>query len=226
MFTRAFIWMGWSRDDWKFWWAQIVSLCALVVSGVFDITYWGNYLSIPISPTVLHWVMAVSAFVLWVSARHSATTLPSASAMASGDVPGSPVAKADDKVDVSKYGPLVLVLLLAAGSWGCAKAPPSLSPPGVAAFNALRVVRALDVVRDTAIDAEAQVPPLISTADTRTVIDFHEAALKTIAAVPSGWKATVLAGLDQLKTDIVPAAWARIQIYVNLLKAVIAEVAP
>lgn len=120
MLTRLFIWLGWSRDDWKFWWAQIVSLCALVVSGVFDITYWGNYLSIPISPTLLHWIMAVSAFVLWVSARHSATTLPSAQAMASGNVPGSPVAKADDKVDLSRLGSLILILALAGGMAGCA----------------------------------------------------------------------------------------------------------
>ena len=91
MFTRLFIRFGWSRDDYKFIWAQIVSICALVVSGLFDITYWGNYLSIPISPTLLHWIMAVSAFVLWVSARHSSTTMPSAQAMASGSVPGSPL---------------------------------------------------------------------------------------------------------------------------------------
>lgn len=130
------------------------------------------------------------------------------------------------KADVitSKIVPMVLIVLLAGGvTLGCAKAPPTLSPPGVAAFNALRVGHAVDIVRDTATDAEVQ--KLISTADTRLIVDWHSAVVKTIAAVPGGWKATVLAAIDQLKTDILPAAWQRIAIYIDLLKAIIKEVA-
>ena len=145
MLTRLFIYLGWSRDDWKFWWAQIVSLCALVVSGVFDITYWGDYLGLPVSPLVLHWIMALSAFVLWVSARHSATTLPSASAMASGAVPGSPVAKSDDKIDVAKYGPLVLAVLLVSGAWGCATA----NGRHIATVSVVAAHATLSAVQDT-----------------------------------------------------------------------------
>ena len=128
------------------------------------------------------------------------------------------------KADVvkSQIGSVVLIALLASGAVGCAKAPPELSPQGVAAFNALRVGHALDIIRDTAIDAEAQ--HLISTDDTRKIVDWHSAAVRTIVAVPDGWKATVLAGLDQLKTDLLPATWARIRIYVDLFLAVVQEV--
>lgn len=116
---------------------------------------------------------------------------------------------------------MLLFVLLAAG---CAKAPPTLSPSGAAAFNALRVVRVLDLVRDTAIDAHAQTPPLIATEHTRAIVRWHAATLKTIAAVPDGWRATVLAGLVTLEQDLPPDVWAKIAIYVTLVRTVIQEV--
>lgn len=115
---------------------------------------------------------------------------------------------------------LSLVVLAA-----CASAPPALSPPGNAAFQAIKVVRTLDVVRDIAISANEQAPPLISTGNTRKIVTWHLAALKTIGAVPGGWKPTVLAGLDQLEKAVPPAEWAHVEIYVRLLRTVIAEVA-
>lgn len=119
----------------------------------------------------------------------------------------------------------VLVILLIAAA-GCAKAPQTLSPSGAAAFNALRVVRVLDLVRDTAIDAHAQTPPLIATEHTRIIVRWHAAALKTIAAVPDGWKATVLAGLVTLERDLPPDVWAKIALYITLARTVIQEVGP
>lgn len=120
MLTNLFIRFGWSRDDLKWGLLQLSTVAALISSNVFDVPYWCAYLGIPLSPTVLHWIFALSALVLWVSGRYNSSPLPSANAMASGNVPGSPVAKADDKVDVSKIGPLVLVLILAGGAVGCA----------------------------------------------------------------------------------------------------------
>lgn len=117
---------------------------------------------------------------------------------------------------------LVLVLVLVAAS--CAKAPPSLSPAGTAAFQATRVVKALDVLSDFVIAAEAQTPKVISTANTRTIGNFVTAAAKTIDAAPGGWKPTVLAGLDQLQHDILPAEWQRVLPYVTLIKALIQEI--
>jgi hypothetical protein len=116
-----------------------------------------------------------------------------------------------------------LALVLTAPS--CAKAPPSLSPTGTAAFQATRVVKALDVLQDFAIAAEAQTPKLLTTEHTRTVIDFVAASVKTIGAVPSGWKPPVVAALAQLQKDVLPAEWARLLPYIALVQSLI-EVTP
>lgn len=91
--TNLFIRLGWSRDDLKWPATQIVTVAALISSNVFDIPYWSAYLGIPVSPTVLHWILALSALVLWIAGQHSATSLPSRQAMASGMVPGAPTSK-------------------------------------------------------------------------------------------------------------------------------------
>jgi hypothetical protein len=119
---------------------------------------------------------------------------------------------------------VLTAMLTAIALFGCAKAPPTLSPAGAAAFQATRVVKALDVLRDFAIEAEAQNPKVLSTANTRKVVTFHESAVKTIGAVPGGWKPTVTAGLDQLQHDVSAADWQRVVPYVNLIKALIAGV--
>lgn len=108
--------------------------------------------------------------------------------------------------------------------FGCAKAPPTLSPAGAAAFQATRVVKALDVLQDFAIGAEAQTPKLLSTDNTRKVVTYVGASVKTIDAVPGGWKPTVLAGLTALEHEVPAAEWSRIVPYVNLVKALIAGV--
>jgi len=116
---------------------------------------------------------------------------------------------------------LIASVVIAVALGACAKAPPTLTPVGAAAYHATQVVKALDVLRDAAIDAEAQTPKLISTDNTRKVINFHEAAVKAIQASPGGWKPTVLAALDQLQHDILPAEWNRILPYVSLVKSLI-----
>lgn len=90
---------------------------------------------------------------------------------------------------------LVLLVVWVAG---CRPAPPTLSPEGKAAFHATRVIQVLDVFRDAAIAANSVTPPIVTTASTREVVLWHKTALKTIAAVPTGWQATVKAGLFEL----------------------------
>ena len=116
------------------------------------------------------------------------------------------------------------VVILAASLLSCAKAPTALSPSGTAAFHATRVVKALGVLQDFAIAAEAQTPKLLSTDNTRKVVNFVGSAAKTIDAVPAGWKPTVMAGLVQLQADLPPPDWARVAPYVQLIKVLIAEV--
>jgi hypothetical protein len=105
---------------------------------------------------------------------------------------------------------------------GCAKAPPSLSPAGQADFNKTRVVKALDLVRDTAVDAEAA--HVISTDDTRQVVLWHKSAVSVVAGSETGWKGTVTTTLDQVVTHLKPEAQTKLGPYVALLKALIAEV--
>ena len=82
----------------------------------------------------------------------------------------------------------------------------------------------LGVLQDFAIAAEAQTPKLLSTDNTRKVVNFVGSAAKTIDAVPAGWKPTVMAGLVQLQADLPPPDWARVAPYVQLIKVLIAEV--
>jgi hypothetical protein len=139
---------------------------------------------------------------------------------------GIPLGSVSDAVRSRFLAAVLAVGLLGAttGQISCAGSVvsrPALSPAGETAYQARRVVQALDVLRDAATDAEAQTPKLISTANTRKIVDFHESAVKTIGAVPGGWRPTVSAGLTQLQADLPPADWSRIAPYVTLVKALI-----
>lgn len=106
---------------------------------------------------------------------------------------------------------------------GCAKAPPNLSPAGVAAFNNTRITKGLDLLRDTAIDANAQTPPLISEATAGKVVRYHKLAI-TALHDGVGSPSTLKQGLDNLVKDLPPRESALLSPYVTLLKAVIDEV--
>lgn len=129
---------------------------------------------------------------------------------------------------------LVVALSLSALSLpACGTNPPpatdptvNLSPSGRAAYQATRVVKALDVLRDIAISAEEQTPKLMSTNSTRKVVLYHQAIVKTIRAVPDGWLAVAMEGLEQLRKDIPGEEWKQIDPYVRLVLAVYAEVRP
>ena len=145
----------------------------------------------------------------------------------------------------------ILMFLLAAGllcgaavvSTGCVKTPPALTPDAAVAYQATRVVKVLDVVRDAAIAANELSPPAISTNDTRTVVLWHKTAVQTIAATPEGWKPTVKTSIylltcaadayvaapgvpppSQCQPQIPAAAVIRLMPYVTLVLVIIAEV--
>jgi hypothetical protein len=90
MLTNLLIKFGFSRDDAIWFWLQVVSVAGLISSNVFDVPYWAAYLHVPLSPTALHWIFAVTALVMYVAGRHDTSPLPSAAAMEFGMVPGSP----------------------------------------------------------------------------------------------------------------------------------------
>lgn len=115
----------------------------------------------------------------------------------------------------------ILILALAVG---CAKAPPDLTPEASAAFKGTQAVKALDALRDAAVAANAQVPPLLSTEVTRTVVLYHQSTVKIVQAAPAGWKAAAMATLDEVTKNLSPHDKALLQPYVTLVKLVIGEV--
>lgn len=106
----------------------------------------------------------------------------------------------------------------------CASAPPNLSSRGQAAFQAHRVVKALDALRDVAIDANKQTPPLVSTDITRRVVLMHRGALTAIDQQPVGWQASVVAGLDGLDAALTADERRQLGPFVFLAKTLIGEV--
>lgn len=120
--------------------------------------------------------------------------------------------------------PLLALALIMTISACASHTPPTLSPAGVAAFNATKVVKALDVLRDTAVAANAQVPPLVTEDSTRAVVTYHRAAVTTIGATPSGWAPTVRIGLDAVAQALSPAERQQLAPYIALLKTLIAKV--
>lgn len=123
---------------------------------------------------------------------------------------------------------LIAVLSLSLMISACANNPKpavdatvNLSSSGQAAFTATKVVKALDVLRDVAIDAEKQTPKLLSTENTRKVVRYHESAVKAIGAVPGGWKPVVTKGLDELAKQIPPNEWGPLEPFAGLIRAVL-----
>lgn len=121
----------------------------------------------------------------------------------------------------SRFAVLILAALVVCG---CRHAPPGSSPRAHAAFQGTQVIKTLDLLRDYATDANAQVPPLISTVTTRKIVIYHRSAITTIHDIPNGWKPTVLTGLDEVQKNLPPDDASKVAPYVALIKAVIAEV--
>jgi hypothetical protein len=111
---------------------------------------------------------------------------------------------------------------------GCVHAPATLTPQGTADFNATQVIKTLDLLRDAAINANAQTPPLLTTPTTRKIVNFHALALKTIDASRSGWKPAVSVALFQLMADpsLLPTEVQFLQPYFNVAKAIIDAYTP
>lgn len=120
---------------------------------------------------------------------------------------------------------LIFAAILGLVFGGCAtNEAPATSPQGQAYQKATRVVQSLDVLRDAAVSLNDVRPDLLSTDNTRLIVQFHKSAVKTIAAVPEGWKAIIAVELDNLKTHIPDKEYLRIAPYVALTKALIEEV--
>jgi hypothetical protein len=124
----------------------------------------------------------------------------------------------------------LLVILTFVASMGfvwtvqsCATAPP-LGPVAAADFQKTRVIKALDVFRDFAIDGEAAKPQVISTDTTRKIVTYHQATLKILDAAGSDWRSLVATSLDALTPTLPEKDRPKVAPYVALVKALLLEV--
>jgi hypothetical protein len=108
---------------------------------------------------------------------------------------------------------------------GCAaNRPPNLSPTGIAAYTNTRIIQGIDVLRDTAVLANKQQPPLLSEATTRQVVLWHRSALQLINTDTAGWPALVQTGLTEVLSRASPAEAQTLAPYVALIKTLLTEV--
>lgn len=114
---------------------------------------------------------------------------------------------------------IALVLTLALMTSACAvtqwhgRSTAQLTTPGIVALHSLEVVKVLDVVRDLAIDGEAE--KIIAVDDARKIVTVHRSILLTIKEAPSGWKRTVTKALEELLADLSPSAKKVVGPYIN-----------
>lgn len=118
---------------------------------------------------------------------------------------------------------LTFTILLAL-TLGCTNAPPNLTPAGVAAFHGTQAIKALDMLRDVAIDSNALIPPLLSTDSTRRVVLYHKSAITIIHSTPTGWRPTVRAGLLELQTQLPEPERTQLAPYILLAQTLMQEI--
>ena len=118
----------------------------------------------------------------------------------------------------------LVLALCALPSTGCVKAPPTLGPEAAQDFQKTRLIKALDVFRDFAIDGEAATPKAVSTELARKVVTYHQATLKIVDAAGTDWKSLVRTSLTAFVATLSQSDQAKVAPYVNLVSAILAEV--
>lgn len=103
-------------------------------------------------------------------------------------------------------------------------APPNLSPAGVTAWQATKVIKALDVVRDIAVDASHTTPPLVAHATMLKVVAWHKTAITIAHDSPSGWVGTVKSSLTATQQLLTPAEHKQLDPYFALAVVLLNEV--
>lgn len=121
---------------------------------------------------------------------------------------------------------LVLALVLfvpACGTDLAPKAPAGVTPQVAAKFYATYAQKDLDVIRDAANDMANTTPPIITGQTLLVIVDWHEALAKVVHEAPSGWQATVLTGLEELRKKLAPSDAAKFKPYIDAAKTFIQE---
>lgn len=116
---------------------------------------------------------------------------------------------------------VVSLLVLAAS---CVHPPATASPAAQRAFYNTRVVKVLDLTMTTAQDASAATPPVVSVDAARIVTEWVRSSVVVVDAAADGWRATVLATLDQAAARLSATERAVLEPYFALVKTLLAEV--
>lgn len=74
--TSLFLKFGWTRDDAKWLWIQILTLGTLISSGVFDLASWFTYIGVPVTEITIHRILAVVAVILYIGGKFDKSSLP------------------------------------------------------------------------------------------------------------------------------------------------------
>lgn len=103
-------------------------------------------------------------------------------------------------------------------------APPNLSPAGVTAWQATKVIKALDVVRDIAVAAEETSPPLLAHATMLKIVAWHKTAITITHAAQAGWVEAVKTSLTATQDLLAPAEKQQLGPYFSLATILLNEV--
>jgi hypothetical protein len=201
------------------WKAEPTLLLSAVSAGIALLLAFG----VPVTKEQMGAIMAFVAAVLGLINRAQVTSPASLQNMTPKDLATAQDAAQPVK-DITKKLPIVLVALMLGSSMACASAPPNLTPQATQAFYNTRVTKVLDLLRETAVSAHAQTPPIVSTLVLRRVTMYHESSIKIMHAAGSGWQPAVLTGLDELTKDVTPAEKQILAPYVALAKTILQEV--
>lgn len=100
----------------------------------------------------------------------------------------------------------------------------ALTAPGIRALQAKEGIRYLDIIRDTATEAESL--HAIPTATAEQVVRWHRALVTTIDKTPQGWAIVALTGLDELQKRLSPADRALLGPYITSARIIYQAVMP
>lgn len=126
---------------------------------------------------------------------------------------------------IRHYARLGLLSLTLFALSACAEhAPPNLSPQGVTAWQATKVIHGLDVIRDLAVDADKTTPPQLAHATMLKIVAWHKAAITIAHDAPSGWVGTLKSSLTATQQLLTPAEHKQLDPYFSLSIVLLNEV--
>jgi hypothetical protein len=116
---------------------------------------------------------------------------------------------------------LSALLLVVALSTACGKNAPVLTPDAQVAFNKVRVINALNLLRDIAVTANNQTPPVISADTLAKVQEYHTAAITITEASSHGWAVTLVTGLNEFVKATPEHEQTVLAFYTELVKSIL-----